>query len=93
MNKNCKYFPCHKGMEDCSQCYCMFYDICPSISSGLTGGYWLISDKFPDGKVWACEQCVMVHMKWAIDYINENHTKMDKRQLLNELIKQNIQKQ
>ena len=78
----CKYFPCHEGMEDCRQCYCIFYSVCPEISKGCTGGYWL-------GNVWACERCNIVHKKEVADFIESNIT-LGRKELLSLVIKKFI---
>ena len=55
-NKNCRYFPCHDELEDCTFCYCPIY---PCLKEER-GGYWL---KTNNRKVWACEKCVWIHKK------------------------------
>lgn len=67
-NKNCKYFPCHKELEDCTFCYCPIYP-CENESRG---GYWLRSEKIKGGRVWACEKCIWIHKKENAEEILKN---------------------
>lgn len=57
VNKACKFFPCHQGMEDCTFCYCPFY---PCLDAGL-GGY-VTSPKF-NKMIWSCKACDWIHRK------------------------------
>ena len=55
-NRDCPYYPCHKGLEqmNCMFCYCPLYSYeeCP-------GSYqWVESGK---GKVKDCSNCVFPH--------------------------------
>lgn len=56
-NKQCAYFPCHAGLEDCTFCYCPLYPC----EDEKKGGYWLRSEKIEGGKIWACEECTWMH--------------------------------
>lgn len=58
VNKFCKYFPCHKGLEDCTFCYCPLYP-CNDENRG----------KYIRGKVWSCEDCNWIHQKKIVDKI------------------------
>lgn len=49
-NKNCKFYPCHKELEDCTLCYCPIY---PCYIEG-TGGKKV-------KKVWDCSDCNYIH--------------------------------
>lgn len=51
IDKGCKYYPCHKGLEDCTFCYCPFYP-CEDVS---TGGKWITEG------IWSCKDCNWVH--------------------------------
>lgn len=56
-NRDCKYFPCHQGLEDfnCLFCYCPFYlqDSCPGTPAVIT---------HEDGTVIRdCSDCVWPH--------------------------------
>lgn len=56
LKKNCKYYPCHSKMEDCTWCYCPFYP-CQDISLGKY-------IKTKTGKrIWSCEDCNWIHNK------------------------------
>lgn len=51
--KECKYFPCHKEMDDCMFCHCPLYP-CKKEKRG----------KFVGVKsVWDCSDCNQVHQK------------------------------
>lgn len=61
----CPYYPCHKGLEDCTFCYCPLY---PCGIKG-TGGKW-IEDK--DGNpLWDCSECNIVHKKEFVDEVKK----------------------
>ncbi|MBR3646533.1 MAG: metal-binding protein [Lachnospiraceae bacterium] len=55
-NKDCKYFPCHKGLKDfnCMFCYCPMYrfEKCPGNPKYIDKGDRLIKD---------CSQCTFPH--------------------------------
>lgn len=55
VNKACKYFPCHKGLEDCTFCYCPFY---PCLDR--TKGSYVYPSRFKKG-VWSCADCSWIH--------------------------------
>lgn len=55
LNKACKFFPCHAGLEDCIFCYCPFY---PCLDEKL--GKYVYSSK--QGKdIWSCQSCGWIH--------------------------------
>ena len=76
INKSCAYFPCHKpeggglasnsqshkGLEDCTFCYCPFY---PCRNNTL-GNFILTKDK---RKIWSCKDCSWIHKKKVVDAI------------------------
>lgn len=62
-NAACKFFPCHKGLEDCTFCYCPFY---PCLN--YDEGSYIYSAKFKNG-VWACHGCNWIHKKRTVDEI------------------------
>lgn len=62
LNKACKFFPCHMGLEDCTFCYCPFY---PCQNEKL-GRFVTAKD---ERKVWSCEDCNLVHTKKFVDKI------------------------
>lgn len=55
-NKDCKYFPCHKGLEDvnCLFCYCPLYhkEHCPGSPEYMEKA---------GGKIKVCSHCVFPH--------------------------------
>jgi precorrin-3B C17-methyltransferase len=51
IDKDCKYYPCHNGLEDCTFCYCPFYPCCDE----STGGKWITET------TWSCKDCNWVH--------------------------------
>jgi len=61
LNKACKYFPCHKGLEDCTFCYCPFY---PCLDKKR--GRYVYSKK---KAIWSCENCIWIHKKKVVDKI------------------------
>ena len=67
LNKDCKYFPCHKGLEDCTFCYCPIYPC----------GYEEFG-KFVEGKggnIWDCSNCVIMHKSKIVEFILKNKDK------------------
>jgi len=61
VNKACKYYPCHKELEDCTFCFCPFY---PCKNETL-GEYTRIGKK----RVWDCTGCDWIHKKEVVDKI------------------------
>jgi Zn-finger protein len=62
-NKFCKYFPCHKGLEDCTFCYCPFYPC-----KDENRGEYTYSSK-TKRNVWSCQECNWIHKKKTVDMI------------------------
>lgn len=62
LNRSCAYFPCHRGLEDCTFCYCPFY---PCANAQL-GEYVFSKGK---GKIWSCKDCSWIHKKKVVDNI------------------------
>ena len=57
LNKACRFFPCHSGLEDCTFCYCPFY---PCLDGKL--GKYVYSSK--QGKdIWSCQSCSWIHKR------------------------------
>lgn len=56
IDKECKYQPCHDGLEDCTFCYCPFYPC----NQNDTGGFEKISSRTGQ-MIWACSSCIFVH--------------------------------
>ncbi len=65
LNKACKFFPCHTGLEDCTFCYCPFY---PCLDEER--GEYVYSSK-NNKKIWSCELCSRIHKRKAVDDIFE----------------------
>lgn len=63
VNKACKFFPCHTGLEDCTFCYCPFY---PCLDEKL--GKYVYSPK--QGKsIWSCQSCSWIHKRKVTEEI------------------------
>ena len=61
-NRDCKYFPCHKGLTDfnCLFCYCPLY----ALGSQCGGNcQWL-----PNG-IKDCSACMLPHGRGSYEYI------------------------
>jgi Zn-finger protein len=63
VNKNCEYFPCHEGIEDCTFCYCPFY---PCLCEEK--GKFTVSEKTGEA-VWDCSGCVWIHKRSVVEEI------------------------
>ena len=63
LNKTCRYFPCHKGLEDCTFCYCPFY---PCLDGNF--GEHVYSSRLKKN-VWSCQNCSRIHKKKMVDGI------------------------
>jgi Zn-finger protein len=65
-NKECEYYPCHKGIEDlnCMFCYCPFYmeKKCPG------NPHWIHSKK-NDRLIKDCTNCTFPHRPENYDVI------------------------
>jgi len=58
-NKECKYFPCHKGVEvNCLFCFC------PLFGDNCGGNYKLTKNSIKD-----CSECKLPHREKGYDYI------------------------
>ncbi|MEK7375581.1 MAG: CbiX/SirB N-terminal domain-containing protein [Candidatus Margulisiibacteriota bacterium] len=55
LNKACKFFPCHAGLEDCTFCYCPFY---PCLDE-KKGGFIFSTRRKKD--IWSCKSCNWIH--------------------------------
>jgi len=62
IKQDCPYYPCHKGLEDCTYCYCPLY---PCNDEAL--GKWI---KNKDKKIWDCSDCTIFHKKKMVGLIN-----------------------
>ncbi|MBA2123573.1 hypothetical protein B9J78_01315 [bacterium Unc6] len=63
INTACKYFPCHKRLQDCTFCYCLFY---PCLDKALGEYVYLKKSK---EKIWSCQSCNWIHKKSVVDKI------------------------
>lgn len=62
-NKACKYFPCHKNLDDCTFCYCPFY---PCLDKNRGGEFVYSKEGKP---IWSCQNCSWIHQKKVVDKI------------------------
>jgi Zn-finger protein len=63
LNRACKFFPCHTGLEDCTFCYCPFY---PCLDKKK--GKFIHSSKSKND-IWSCESCNWIHKRKVIEKI------------------------
>jgi len=63
VNKSCAYFPCHKGLEDCTFCYCPFY---PCRNPKLGKNIFIQNKNL---HIWSCQDCAWIHKKSIVDNI------------------------
>ena len=61
-NKDCKYFPCHKGLADfnCLFCYCPLY----TLGSKCGGNF-----RYMENGVKDCSDCLLPHGRGSYSYI------------------------
>ncbi len=64
INQACKFYPCHKELEDCTFCFCPFY---PCKISERGGKYVRIENR----RIWDCTNCNWIHNKEVVDKIFE----------------------
>jgi Zn-finger protein len=57
----CKYYPCHIDLEDCTFCYCPYYPC-----EDETLGDWLES---LNDKIWDCSYCTWIHQVETVSQI------------------------
>ncbi len=62
INQACKYFPCHKDLEDCVFCFCPLY---PCKNEARGGKYVRKGKK----RVWDCSDCSWIHQEVVVDEI------------------------
>ncbi len=65
LHKECAYFPCHKGLEDCKYCYCPIYPC----GYEEYGRFIIGKEK---EKIWDCSDCVVFHKSKITDLIKLN---------------------
>lgn len=77
LNKACRFFPCHKELEDCTFCYCPFY---PCLDENR--GKYVYSDKLSKD-IWSCLDCNWIHKRRIVDDIFNLIRKNDHRPKFN----------
>ena len=82
-NRDCKYYPCHEGLEDfnCLFCYCPFYlrERCPGEPVFLKKGEKIIKD---------CSQCTYPHRPESYDVIMEWIKKENEKRVFSDRIRE-----
>lgn len=73
VNKKCTNYPCHRGLEDCTFCFCPLY---PCLDR-CRGGY--VFSKRQNQKVWSCRECSWIHRKEVVDSIFQSIRNHDVR--------------
>lgn len=69
-NRDCKYFPCHKGAGkdfNCLFCYCPLY----ALGDGCGGNFRYTEEGIKD-----CSRCLLPHSPGGYDYILKNFNKI-----------------
>ena len=68
-NKDCKYFPCHKGLADfnCLFCYCPLYTL-----GSKSGGNF----RYPENGVKDCSDCLLPHGRGSYSYIKSKYPEL-----------------
>jgi len=74
--KECKFYPCHDKLEDCTFCYCPIYPC----KIPETGGKF-IKTGLSNKEIWDCTQCTIVHDKSFVDNVKNYMKKLIKEQL------------
>ena len=64
LNKKCKYYPCHEGLEDCTYCYCPIFPC-----EDETLGKWIKNGK---KKIWDCSNCIIFHKRKFVKAFRRN---------------------
>lgn len=80
-NRQCPYFPCHKGAEEdfnCLFCYCPLY----ALGDGCGGNF-----RYTENGIKDCTGCLLPHSPGGYDYILKNFGK------ISELAKKNRKKE
>lgn len=77
-NKECEYFPCHRGADkesfSCLFCYCPLY----ALGDQCGGNFTYLENGIKD-----CSSCLIPHSPKGYDYVNSRFSE------LSELAKQN----
>ena len=68
-NKDCKYFPCHKGLADfnCLFCYCPLY----TLGSKCGGNFRYLENGVKD-----CSDCLLPHGRGSYSYIKSKYPEL-----------------
>ena len=68
-NKDCKYFPCHKGLADfnCLFCYCPLY----TLGSKCGGNFRYLENGVKD-----CSDCLLPHGRGSYSYIRSKYPEL-----------------
>ncbi|KKL63552.1 hypothetical protein LCGC14_2173950 [marine sediment metagenome] len=68
LNGGCKFLPCHKGLEDCTFCFCPIYPC-----NNLKYGKWAIRkpSTYASKKIWDCSKCTFFHKTDNVEKIKE----------------------
>ena len=61
IDKSCNYYPCHKGLEDCTYCFCPIYPC----------GYKEFGKFVKNKKIWDCSGCLIFHKKKIVDKLED----------------------
>ena len=64
INKECTFYPCHEGLEDCTYCYCPIYPC-----GYEEFGKWIGEDN----DIWDCSECLIFHKTKIAELLQENH--------------------
>lgn len=62
--EKCPWYPCHKELETCNMCYCIFY---PCEDKKL--GEYVTSSK--GGQIWSCMHCNWAHREETVNSLRE----------------------
>ena len=68
-NRDCKYFPCHKGLADfnCLFCYCPLY----TLGSKCGGNFRYLENGVKD-----CSDCLLPHGRGSYSYIKSKYPEL-----------------
>ena len=68
-NKECKYFPCHEGVDDfnCLFCYCPLY----ALGTECGGNFKITEDGIKD-----CSACLLPHRRENYEYVVNQYSKI-----------------
>ena len=96
-NKECKYFPCHEGLEDfnCLFCYCPLYtkEHCPGNPQYIEAEDKKIKDyRDKQAQIWIVSQEYLPDKKYAVKYMDSVSGSLTRESVMeiyyNELLKQ-----